>query len=70
MASFLGQKEVEQCALATVHAAILFLLRADEDTGMRIVHDLVGPSAPCKGFEHEWMQVIYVRLIVVICSLW
>ena len=29
MASFLGQKEVEQCAVAAVHAAMLFLFGTD-----------------------------------------
>ena len=59
MASFLGQKDVEKCALAAVHAAMLFLLRDDLDTGMHAAQELVGPSSTFRGHEHEWMQVLY-----------
>ena len=59
MASFLGQKEVEQCAVAAVHAAMLFLFGEYVVTGMHAAHELVGPSSTLKAHEHEWMQVLH-----------
>ena len=59
MASFLGQKEVEQCAVAAIHAAMLFLFRGHLATGSHAAHELVGPSLACREYAHEWMQVLY-----------
>lgn len=60
MASFLGQEEVEQCAVAAVHAAVLFLIREDLATGMHAANELVGPSSTFRAHQHEWMQVLHV----------
>ena len=59
MASFLRQNDVEQCAVAAVHAALLFLFRGDLPTGMCTANELVGPSSTLRDHEHEWMQVLY-----------
>ena len=59
MASFLGQKEVQQCLVAAVHAAMLLLLRGDLLRGMHAAHELVGPSSSVRDHEHEWMQVLH-----------
>ena len=53
MASFLGQKDVEQCAVAAVHAAMLFLLKGH-------LPELAGTSPTFRSHSYEWLQVLYV----------
>ena len=53
MASFLGQKDVEQCAVAVVHAAMLFLLKG-------YLPQLAGTSSTFKSHVYEWLQVLHV----------
>ena len=60
MTSFLGRKDVEQCAVAAVHAAMIFLLKGDLATDMHAAHELAGPMSTFRSHAYEWLQVLHV----------